>query len=86
MTKHIPPTHLFANHMCKFRLCLIPPCNAGNRNLLRSVELKSFVSQMQRLAAQDVSLAPVSLKKKSLQDECIYWQEVRQRASENSQK
>lgn len=70
--------------MCKFRLCLIPPCNAGNRNLLRSVELKSFVSQMQRLAAQDVSLAPVSLKK-SLQDECIYWQEVRQKASENSQ-
>lgn len=63
MTKHVPPTHLFANHMCKFRLCLIPPCNAGNRNLLRSVELKSFVSQMQRLAAQDVSLAPVSLKK-----------------------
>lgn len=78
--------------MCKLHLCLTPPCNARNHNLLRGVELECFLLQMHKLAAQDVSLAPVSYfffffkKEKRLQDECSYWQEVRQRASENSQK
>lgn len=78
-----------ANRMCMLSLCLAVHCTIQcrdvNHNLLRAVGHECAVSRCTKTCHARCQFSTCDLQR-DLQEECVYWQELRQKASEKLQK